>query len=194
MTKFVLPIRSLSSNPTTRNHIQRVVSYNWSGTRRGPSFSHDLERGFSAPQITFEGSYHCTETIPNAVHLFQFPSSEESFNPCLRSVLIHSQPVLHCRWNPIRSGSLVICCGSRGIYTWNDEWQGPSGEPEEVAECIGVPASEFIVRYAPLHLLTLLQEQFDTRDVRWAPDGKGLILFDKEKFCCAFEVEEEVTQ
>ncbi|KAJ8083896.1 hypothetical protein PM082_002662 [Marasmius tenuissimus] len=110
-------------------------------------------------------------------HFCSFPSSEESFNPSLRSILIHSQPVVHCRWNPVRPGSLVVCCGSRGIYTWSDEWQGPSGEPEEVAECIGVPA-----------------KQFDTRDIRWAPDGKGLVLLDKEKFCCAFEVEEEAPQ
>ncbi|KAG7099110.1 hypothetical protein E1B28_000983 [Marasmius oreades] len=116
------------------------------------------------------------ENIPNAVHLFQFPSSEESFNPKLRSVLLHSQNVLHCRWNPVRPGSMIICCGNRGIYSWSDEWQNPSGEQEEVAECIGVPA-----------------KQFDTRDVHWAPDGKGLVLLDKEKFCCAFEVEEGMT-
>jgi hypothetical protein len=27
------------------------------------------------------------------------------------------------------------------VYTWSDEWQGESGEEEEMAECIGVPAS-----------------------------------------------------
>ena len=34
-------------------------------------------------------------------------------------------------------------------------------------------------------------EQFETRDVRWAPDGKGFILMDRDQFCCAFEVEAE---
>ena len=34
-------------------------------------------------------------------------------------------------------------------------------------------------------------EKFETRDMRWAPDGKGMILLDRETFCCAFEVEEE---
>lgn len=33
---------------------------------------------------------------------------------------------------------------------------------------------------------------FETRDVHWAPDGKGLILLGKETFCCAFEVEDEI--
>ena len=34
-------------------------------------------------------------------------------------------------------------------------------------------------------------ESFNTRDIKWAPDGKGLILLGKDTFCCAFEVEEE---
>lgn len=32
--------------------------------------------------------------------------------------------------------------------------------------------------------------RFDARDLRWAPDGKGLVLLDKDTFCCAFEVED----
>ena len=36
----------------------------------------------------------------------------------------------------------------------------------------------------------LYLEKFDARDVRWAPDGKGLLLIDRETFCCAFEADE----
>lgn len=32
--------------------------------------------------------------------------------------------------------------------------------------------------------------KFETRHIKWAPDGKGLVLLDKEMFCCAFEVED----
>lgn len=32
--------------------------------------------------------------------------------------------------------------------------------------------------------------KFEARDVRWAPDGKGLLLLDRETFCSAFEAEE----
>lgn len=28
--------------------------------------------------------------------------------------------------------------------------------------------------------------------MRWAPDGKGVVLMDRDTFCCAFEVEDEV--
>jgi hypothetical protein len=44
--------------------------------------------------------------------------------------------------------------------------------------------------------LTLFQmlmdfpENFEVKDLRWSPDGKGLVLLDKDTFCCAFEVEE----
>jgi len=36
--------------------------------------------------------------------------------------------------------------------------------------------------------LFLYSEKFETKDVRWAPDGKGFILLGKDQFCCAFEV------
>jgi hypothetical protein len=29
-------------------------------------------------------------------------------------------------------------------------------------------------------------EKFEAKDLRWAPDGKGLALVDKETFCCVF--------
>lgn len=113
------------------------------------------------------------DNIPSAVFIFEFPVSPESFMPRLRTVLLHTQPLLHARWNPVRKGSLALCCGIQSVYIWSDEWQGDSGE-EEMAECIGVPANNF-----------------ETKDIVWAPDGKGLILFGKEQFCCAFEVQEE---
>ncbi|KAF5369078.1 hypothetical protein D9758_003053 [Tetrapyrgos nigripes] len=115
------------------------------------------------------------ENVPTILHIYNFPSSDEPFQPKLRTVILNSNPILHARWNPRRKGSLVACCGNRSIYTWSDEWIGESGEAEEMAECIGVPA-----------------KKFDTRDIRWAPDGKGLLLMDKDTFCCAFEVVEEL--
>ncbi len=82
------------------------------------------------------------ENIPTAVFLFDFPSPRETTIPRLRTVLLHSQSVLHARWNPVRKGSLCLCCGIQSVYIWSDEWQGEGGEEEEMAECIGVPASQ----------------------------------------------------
>ncbi|EPQ60552.1 YVTN repeat-like/Quino protein amine dehydrogenase [Gloeophyllum trabeum ATCC 11539] len=112
------------------------------------------------------------ENAPSIVNIYSFPTQSESFVPKLRSVLILSNPVLQAHWNPVRAGSLAACCGNRALYTWSDEWVGESGEEEEMAECIGVPA-----------------KKLDVREVKWAPDGKGLLLLDKDTFCCAFEVE-----
>ncbi|CAL1695316.1 unnamed protein product [Somion occarium] len=127
------------------------------------------------------------ESAPTAVFLYAFPSASDhdvptrpeasvSLAPKLKSVLIHTNPVVAARWNPVRKGSLAISCGTGSIYLWSDEWVGDdaTGESEEVAECVGIPA-----------------RQFNAQDIRWAPDGKGLILLDKEAFCCAFEVEDE---
>ncbi|OAX44364.1 WD repeat-containing protein 8 [Rhizopogon vinicolor AM-OR11-026] len=114
------------------------------------------------------------DTCPTVVHLYDFPTPSDPFVPRLRCVLQHSKPVLHAQWNPVRKGSLALCCGSGSIYTWSDEWIGENGVEEDMAECIGVPTNT----------------KFETRDIKWAPDGKGLVLLDKEMFCCAFEVED----
>lgn len=42
-----------------------------------------------------------------------------------------------------------------------------------------------------LAVILISTEKFETRDLRWAPDGKGFILLDKDQFCCGFEVQEE---
>ncbi|KIM66308.1 hypothetical protein SCLCIDRAFT_1153469 [Scleroderma citrinum Foug A] len=113
------------------------------------------------------------ENVPTLVHIYDFPAPSDPFVPRLRCVLQHQNPVLNARWNPVRKGSLVICCGTQSIYTWSDEWVGDGGDEEEMAECIGVPTTK----------------KYETKDVRWAPDGNGLVLMDKDTFCCAFEVE-----
>ncbi|EIM92727.1 YVTN repeat-like/Quino protein amine dehydrogenase [Stereum hirsutum FP-91666 SS1] len=113
------------------------------------------------------------ENVPHAIHLFSFPEPGEPFTPALRSVLLHSRPVQQARWNPQRRGSMAACCGGRAMYMWSDEWVGEDGVAEEMAECVGVPA-----------------KTFDARDLKWAPDGKGMILLDRDAFCCAFEVED----
>jgi len=134
--------------------------------------------------------WHPKENVPNAIFLFDFPSAGETSLPKLRTVLLHSQPVLQARWNPVRRGSLCLCCGIQSVYIWSDEWQGESGEEEEMAECIGVPASRssFLELGHSLIILFLCSEMFETKDLRWAPDGKGFILLGKDQFCCAFEV------
>jgi len=82
------------------------------------------------------------------------------------------------------------------MWTEGSEWvaEGDGVEVEdeqttEAAEAVGIPASEsciFSKRYLYLKMFSYA-ERFDARDVRWAPDGKGLVIVDKETFCCAFE-------
>lgn len=93
------------------------------------------------------------DNAPTMIFLYSFPSSPDqaldtSDNqgrtsvPRLRSVLVHSKAVLSAKWNPVRKGSLAVSTGDGSVYLWSDEWIGEGGELEEVAECVGVPASE----------------------------------------------------
>ncbi|KAG8887832.1 hypothetical protein FRB98_008904 [Tulasnella sp. 332] len=105
---------------------------------------------------------------PTTLHVFAFPTSSLSNKPRLRSILIHNQPVLHARWDPVQSTMFAACCGGGAVYTWD------GGAGDEMAECIGVPTKEFKVM-----------------DIRWSPDGRGMALMDVEAFCCAFLVADE---
>ncbi|KAF9524092.1 WD repeat-containing protein 8 [Crepidotus variabilis] len=149
-----------------------------SSTRADPTKPHP-KSGVVQLDWNLNGSYLLVrfENVQNAVYIYDFPASRQTTTPKLRTVLLHSQPALHARWNPVRKGSLSLCCGLQSVYTWSDEWHGEGGEEEEMAECIGVPA-----------------KKFETRDLRWAPDGKGFILLGRDQFCCAFEVSEEAEE
>jgi hypothetical protein len=76
------------------------------------------------------------------------------------------------------------------VYIWSDEWINETGEEEEMAECVGVPAGKFALSSLLYAGFIIVQVKFETRDVNWSPDGKGFILFDRDQFCCAFEVED----
>jgi hypothetical protein len=92
----------------------------------------------------FHVEHFVLENVPSVVHIYDFPSPSEAFAPKLRSILMHVRPVLNARWNPVRKGSLVLCCAGQSLYMWSDEWVGDGGSEEEMAECIGVPASMYI--------------------------------------------------
>ncbi len=88
------------------------------------------------------------------MHLFAFPGPGEAFSPRLRSVLLHSSVVMHAHWNPVRQGRLALSCGGQAMYLWSEEWIGEGGTEEEMAECVGIPASAFIMS----RLISLLLE------------------------------------
>lgn len=91
----------------------------------------------------------------------------------------------------------MLSCGESAIYTWSNEWSSGEKESaakdqeEEMAECVGVPTRKLHFVSDTRLLMYFLESKFEARDIRWAPDGKGLLLVDKDTFCCAFEVNED---
>ncbi|KAI0776895.1 WD repeat-containing protein 8 [Trametes elegans] len=189
--------------PTTASQVRSKPSRPHPGMRSTATAPSSSRTGTGTIQLAFNTSGNLllirSAAAPTVVLLYDFstPSSSnpnstsaasqqdpEIVAPRLRTVLLHPQPVTSARWNPdpSRAGRLAVACGSQSVYLWSDEWvsepDAGSVQPEEsdteVAECVGVPA-----------------QKFETRDLRWAPDGKGMILLDRETFCCAFEVEDE---
>lgn len=141
----------------------------------------------------------CFDQAPACALLYEFPAASERFYaPRLRSVLWNNLRVgeggspMRARMSPepTREGtSIAVCTGAGAIYLWSDArvldssvgsgGSGAAGAQEErgeMAECVAIPA-----------------QKFACRDLKWALDGKGLILLDKGAFCCAFEVEDEET-
>ncbi|KAI0667380.1 WD repeat-containing protein 8 [Trametes maxima] len=203
-------IQSPFTLPTTSSQVRAKPTKPPASNRSAATAASTSRTSSGTTQLAFNTSGSLllvrSASAPTAVMLYDFPTPSsnsptasqsvssstgeplELLTPHLRSVLLHSQPVISARWNPDpgRAGRLAVACASQSVYLWSDEWvvEPESGaadaqaqaqeEDTEVAECVGVPA-----------------QRFETRDLRWAPDGKGMILLDRETFCCAFEVEEE---
>ena len=122
--------------------------------------------------------------------MYAFPAPSEPFNPRLRSVLLHDQVILHARWNPVQAGSMLLCCGTRAVYTWNSAWDDGENNLTEIAECVGIPAGWCCLCLQTLYNI-IFTDKFEVRNAKWSPDGKGFVLLDHSAFCCAFEAIEE---
>ncbi|KAF9897481.1 hypothetical protein BX616_005522, partial [Lobosporangium transversale] len=87
-------------------------------------------------------------------------------------VIIQQQsPIRVCRWDPTYPFRIVWCCvGSGYVYSWRN----PSAElvGGGIVEAIEVPV-----------------ENFEVSSLKWCPEGKGLLLLDKDMFCLAFPIE-----
>lgn len=72
--------------------------------------------------------------------------------------------------------TVAACTGTGAIYLWSDDrLLDEHGTRGELAECVGIPTEASL--------------KFGCKEVRWAPDGAGVLLLDRELFCAAFEVE-----
>ncbi|EJT97786.1 WD repeat-containing protein 8 [Dacryopinax primogenitus] len=119
-----------------------------------------------------------SDTTPNAAHIFSFPPPSLPFFPQLHTVLLHERKVFTALWKPGQAGGYKLALGCEGkgaVYLWSDEneWEGDedSDVRQGMADCCSVPA-----------------RKFELKELAWSPDGNGLLLFDKDTFCCAFEV------
>ena len=118
------------------------------------------------------------EQCPNLAFIYNFPGPDEPCSPRLRSVIQCNQPVLHARISnapTVKGTTIALCAGAAAVYIWNDDRElDEPGKRGELAECVSIPTGE---------------QKFSCKDLRWSPEGRGLILLDKDLFCAAFEAE-----
>ncbi|KAG0229901.1 WD repeat-containing protein wrap73 [Actinomortierella wolfii] len=89
------------------------------------------------------------------------------------AIIQQQAPIRSCRWDPLNPKRLVWCCGTQRVYCWRAD-QNPPGHAVDV---IQVPSEDFTVMA-----------------LRWSPDGRGMLLLDKEEFCLSFPVDPDDTQ
>ncbi|KAJ3172057.1 WD repeat-containing protein wrap73 [Geranomyces variabilis] len=90
--------------------------------------------------------------------------------PSPRPVVIeHRSPVRQVKWNPVMPNRLAICCGNGVVYL------AEVGVDGTACDAVEIPAVNFSVQ-----------------SFSWSPDGRSLALMDKDKFCLAFPVDEDI--
>ncbi|KAI1310189.1 WD repeat-containing protein wrap73 [Mortierella claussenii] len=105
------------------------------------------------------------DNMPNALWIW----SMSELKPIV--IIQQQSPVRVSRWDPNSPARIAWCCvGSGYVYSWRASSTIHGG----VIEAVGVPA-----------------ENFEVCSIKWCPDGKGLLLLDKNSFCQGFPIEEE---
>src|SRR6185312_5538629 len=110
-------------------------------------------------------------------------------------LIVQLKPVKQFLWNPIDPDQLAICSGSNTLCFWS---------AHEMDVChVEVPNSKYsfhIYKYSLQINLTaqmiysaiFFTATFSVNNIRWRPDGKSLLIMDKNMFSTAnFQCEED---
>ncbi|KAL2916870.1 hypothetical protein HK105_203649 [Polyrhizophydium stewartii] len=81
-----------------------------------------------------------------------------------KALILQVTPIRSVRWSPRKPNMLAFCCGNGFVYLWQSDLGSESFE---------VPALSFNVM-----------------SFEWNPDGRSLLLMDKDKLCVAYTIEE----
>jgi hypothetical protein len=79
----------------------------------------------------------------------------------LASLMVQMEAVRCCKWDPLRV-RFALCTATAKLYLWS-----PEG-----CSIVDVPLQA--------------GQAFNVRKLEWSPDGKCILLMDKNKFCCCY--------
>ncbi|KAI9137159.1 quinon protein alcohol dehydrogenase-like superfamily [Paraphysoderma sedebokerense] len=155
-----------------------------------------LKMGISVVEFNPDGKLLATrnDTTPTTLHIFSIPSLR------VVSIIQTLSPVKSIHWCPTRTNLLSWSCGNGMVYLWDGdkkirrlvdvdtdegyqekrtegEEEGSTRIREEVGEEVygGVAVG-----------IDVEGVNFAVHSLRWAPDGKSMVVMDKDKFCLGF--------
>ncbi|KAF9930552.1 WD repeat-containing protein wrap73 [Linnemannia zychae] len=111
------------------------------------------------------------DSMPNVLWIWSMTELK------LKVIIQQQSPIRVARWDPNTPSRIVWCCGSSRVYSWNATFSiAVAADPQQggYVEAVEVPA-----------------ENFTVTSLKWCPDGRGLLLLDKDMFCVAFPIEDQ---
>ncbi|KAJ3351054.1 WD repeat-containing protein wrap73 [Entophlyctis luteolus] len=125
------------------------------------------KRGVGICEFSCDGRYIATrnDNMPTSLWVWDLLTLSQL------ALIVQTMPIKEICWNPLKPGLCAISCVNGHIYLWTCG-SGSDGETEQGCSAIEIPAINF-----------------QTVSIKWTPDGRSIVLMDKDKFCLSFLVE-----
>ncbi|TPX40671.1 hypothetical protein CcCBS67573_g10611 [Chytriomyces confervae] len=133
------------------------------------------KKGVGLCEFSCTGRYLASknENMPNVLWIWDLTTLSQV------ALIQQLSAIRSVAWNPVRPGVCAISCGNNYVYLWaadeDTKIENNDRQDELAGACsaIEVPAVNFQIAA-----------------FSWCPDGRSLVLIDKDKFCIAYLVEE----
>ncbi|KAJ3142543.1 WD repeat-containing protein wrap73 [Physocladia obscura] len=141
------------------------------------------KRGVGICEFNCDGRYLATrnDNMPNALWIWDLIN--------LQQVALVQQitSIKQICWNPVVPGLCAISCSNSYVYLWSSGNSGFNDGGNDVG--FGGDDDDDDAGIGGCSAIEVPAVNFQIAQIRWTPDGRSMVLMDKDKFCLAFLVE-----